>query len=131
MESTRLQDEGICRRQAGIALAKPLAPEEIRAGDYVTLLHEVCELPSFLWCGDAMLADRADPVRMQFTPLGSGVPLRVQAVCLPFVHVRHPSGKQRPVDIRRYRLARLDRAYARLAWKAAKPAKKSKRKRAK
>jgi hypothetical protein len=99
------------------SLAKSLAPEDVRVGDYVTLLHMVYELPSFLWCGDASIVDRDEPVRMQLVPLGGGVPLKVKSVCLPFVFVKHPSGKQRPLDIRRCRLARLDRDYAQVAWK--------------
>jgi hypothetical protein len=109
-----------------LTTAKVLAPEDVRAGDYVTLLHVVYELPSFFWCGGVGTIRPDEPVRIPFVPDNGGVPLRVRSVCLPFILVKAPSGQQRNLDVRRYRLARLDRAHARAAWKARK---KSRRKR--
>lgn len=110
-------------------LAKSLAPEEIRAGDYVTLLHVVCETPALMWCDDMALTGRDEIVRLQFVPENGGEPLKVKSVCLPFVLVKDASGQKRPLDIRRHRLAKLDRAYARAAWTNRKSKKKrSKRK---
>jgi hypothetical protein len=95
-----------------------LAPEDVRAGDYVALLHVVHEVPSFWWC-DAISTIRPDePVRVPFVPKNGGVPLRVRSVCLPFILVKTPSGDLRNLDVRRYRLARLNRAHALAAWKA-------------
>jgi hypothetical protein len=99
-------------------LAKALAPEEIRSGDYVTPLDEIAELPSFLWCADATIVPHDQPVRIRFTSPSGGVPLKVKSVCLPFVLVRHPQGERRMLDVRKCRLARLDRTHARAAWKA-------------
>ncbi len=109
-----------------LTTAKVLAPEDVRAGDYVALLHVVYELPSFFWCGGIGTIRPDEPVRIPFVPNNGGVPLRVRSVCLPFILVKAPSGQMRNLDVRRYRLARLDRAYARAAWKARK---KSSRKR--
>jgi hypothetical protein len=103
-------------------LAKSLAPEEIRPGDFVAILHVVCELPSFLWCADASTLPLGEPVRVQFAPEHGGVPLKVKSVCLPFVLVKSPFGDTRSLDVRRYRLARLDKSYATTAWKAHKTA---------
>lgn len=103
---------------ADSTLAKALAPEEIRPGDYVTLLDEIAELPSFFWCADAATLPYDEPVRIRFRPQGGGVPLKVQSVCLPFVLVKHPRGEWRTLDVRTCRLARLHRSYARSAWKA-------------
>lgn len=105
-------------------LAKSLAPEEIRAGDYVTHLHVVCELPALVWCDDMALTERDEIVRLQFVPESGGEPLKVKSVCLPFVLVKDASGKKRPLDIRRHRLAKLDRGYARAAWTKRKSRKK-------
>ena len=99
-------------------LAKVLAPEEILQGDFVTMLHVICELPSFLWCADASTQPLHEVIRIQFLPAEGGVPLKVESVCLPFVLVKRPRGDQRTLDLRRCRLARLDRAYASAAWKA-------------
>jgi len=38
-----------------IQVAKQLAPEVIRAGHFVALLHLIGEYPSGLWCGDVSL----------------------------------------------------------------------------
>jgi hypothetical protein len=100
--------------------AKVLAPEDVRAGDFVALLHVVEEIPSYCWFG-AMGTTRPDePVRVPFVPKNGGVPLRVRSICLPFILVKAPSGKLRNLDVRLSRLARLDRTHARAAWKACK-----------
>jgi hypothetical protein len=106
--------------------AKVLAPEDVRAGDFVALLQVVHELPSFFWCGGIGMMRPDEPVRVSFVPNDGGVPLRVRSVCLPFILVKAPSGRLRHLDVRRHRLARLDRAHAQAAWKACK---KSRRKR--
>jgi hypothetical protein len=100
--------------------AKVLAPEDVRAGDFVALLHVVKEIPSFCWFGGIGTTRPDEPVRVPFVPKNGGVPLRVRSVCLPFILVKAPSGKQRNLDVRLARLARLDRAHARAAWKACK-----------
>ncbi len=82
----------------------------MRAGDYVALLHVIYELPSFFWCGGVGTIRPEEPVRIPFVPDNGGVPLRVRSICLPFILVKAPSGQQRNLDVRRYRLARLDRA---------------------
>jgi len=108
-------------------MAKFLAPEDVRAGDYVALLHVVHEIPSFWWCSGMGTIRPDEPVRVPFMPKNAGVPFRVRSVCLPFILVKGPSGEMRSLDVRRYRLARLDRGHALAAWKAWK---KSRRKRA-
>jgi hypothetical protein len=106
-------------------LAKSLAPEEIRPGDFVAVLHVTCELPSFLWCADALTLPCHEPVRIRFVPTSESVPLKVKQVCLPYVLVKSPSGHSRTLDVRRYRLARLPQRYAQAAWKAHKRARRS------
>ena len=104
---------GTCRR-----LAKALAPEDVRAGDFVSVLDEICELPSFFWHESGSLAPRDELVRIRCTPTSEAVPLKVKGVCLPYVLVKLPCGSKRTLDVRKSRLARLDRHYARAAWKA-------------
>lgn len=106
----------------GSTLVKALAPEEICRGDYVTPLEEIAELPSFFWCADATVLPYDQPVRIRFVPSGRGGPLKVKRVCLPFVLLKHPKGERQTVDLRKYRLAQLGKAYARAAWKACKRA---------
>jgi hypothetical protein len=99
-------------------MAKVLAPEDVRAGDYVAILQVVYEMPSYLWCGDTSTVPIDEPVRIPFIPPQGGMPLKVQSVCLPFILVKTASGKFRNLDVRRHLLARLDRTYARTVWKA-------------
>ena len=101
------------------SVAKSLAPEDVRVGDYVAVLHEVCEAPSFWWPCDSTLGQRDEVVRLVFTPRDSGEPLKVCAVCLPFVLVKPAKGKVRALDVRRFQLARLNADYA-ATWKAEK-----------
>jgi hypothetical protein len=99
-------------------LAKPLAPEEIRCGDYVTPLEEIAEWPSFFWCDELYQQSREQPIRIRMRPSWGGVPLRVVQVCLPFVLVKQPCGSGRTLDVRKVRIARLAKRYARAAWKS-------------
>jgi hypothetical protein len=57
-------------------------------------------------------------VRIRFTAPSDGLPLKVKSVCLPFVLMKQASGERLTLDLRKWRLARLDRDYAKLAWKA-------------
>ena len=101
-----------------VSLAKVLAPEDVRVGDYVALLHVVCEIPTFCWYDDAPMLPRDEPVRIAFTPECGGVPLCVKSVCLPYVLVKRPTGEKQTLDVRRSRLARLNRDYAAVAWRS-------------
>lgn len=110
---------------APCSLAKSLAPEDVRVGDYVAPLHETYDYASFFWCCDDALEDRSQTVPIRFVASDSGEPLRVKAVCLPFVLVKAAKGKKFTLDVRRTQLARLTDDYARVAWKAYKKRKKT------
>jgi hypothetical protein len=107
---------------AEATLAKALAPEEIRPGDFVTPLYVVAEVPSYWWCGEAWSLPLDEPVRIRLTPNCNGMPLRVKSVCLPFVLAKNPAGEQGTIDLRNCQLARLNKSHARRAWKAFKKA---------
>jgi hypothetical protein len=120
MRNCRKTDADLSAGDTELKMAKVLAPEDMRAGDYVAVLHVVYELPSFLWCGDVSSVRVDEPIRVPFMSRQGGVPLQVRSVCLPFILVKTTSGALRNLDVRRHLLARLDRAYARIAWKASK-----------
>ena len=105
---------------AEATLAKPLAPEDIRQGDFVTPLWVIAEIPSFWWRCDSWSLPIEEPVRIRFLPNYEGVPLKVRSVCVPFVLVKAPSGEQKVLDLRSCQLAKLDSAHAVRAWKALK-----------
>ncbi|TWT29334.1 hypothetical protein KOR34_52440 [Posidoniimonas corsicana] len=118
-----------------LTVAKPIAAEDLRAGEYVAVLNEVVEYASFLWCCDSSLLQPDEPVRVTFRPQSPAAPLRIKAVCLPFVAVKTACGKTATLDVRSCQLVRLDNRFAREAKRAygAKPksGKKSRRRRRK
>ena len=105
---------------ANATLAKTLAPEEIRVGDYVTPLHMVAEVPSYYWFSECWNMPVDQPVRIRFTCGSDGTPLKVTSICLPFVLVKQARGTETTLDLRKCQLARLDCRHARRAWKALK-----------
>lgn len=119
MASSPQTDLRATRQDTGLTLAKALAPEEIRVGDYVTPLHFVAEVPSYYWLSECWSLPADQPVRIRFTCSSDGAPLKVKAICLPFVLVKGPTGSQTSLDLRNCQLARLDNRYARRTWKAA------------
>lgn len=100
------------------SLAKTLAPEDIRCGDYVTALYVVSEWPSWYWDDDDALHPRDELVTIRSTPCDEATPLEVVGVCLPFVLVETPQRDGKLLDVRRVRLARLDRTFARKSRRA-------------
>jgi hypothetical protein len=118
MAHTRQSSNKRPRLPVDPTLARPLAPEDVRPGEYVAVLHVICELPSFLWAADAYAVPLDQPIRIPFVPPGGGVALRVTSVCLPFVLVKSARGARRTLDLRQCRLARLDRRFATATWKA-------------
>ncbi len=111
---TRLQDI------EGTAVAAMVAPEDLRRGDFVAVLSEVVELPSFLWC-ETLATDRSELVRLRRLPTDDRAPLKVKAICLPFIFVKLPKGQFRTIDVRLTSLVRLEKNYAKTVWKTLKP----------
>ena len=107
---TRLQDI------EATAVAAIVAPEDLRRGDFVAVLSEVVELPSFLWC-ETLATDRSELVRLRRLPTDDRAPLKVKAICLPFIFVKLPKGQFRTIDVRLTSLVRLERNYAKTVWK--------------
>jgi len=98
-------------KTASLALAASVAPEDLECGDFVAILSEISEFPSFFWF-DTSPDDRDKLVRLRFIPKGSGRPLKIKAICLPFVAVKPPVGQCETIDVRQTQLARLDERYA-------------------
>jgi hypothetical protein len=99
-------------------VARPLAPEDVRPGDYVAILNTTVEWPP--WLFDQRFGETRI-VRTVHLPCESG-PLREDAVCLPFVLVENHKGEHSTLDVRRVMLARLSERYgARAAKRLSKP----------
>jgi hypothetical protein len=90
------------------SLASPLAPEDIRRGHYVAVLHVIEQY--FPSCFDR---EGTDPVNVRWRPTFQARPLKVIDICLPFVTAQQADGAVVTLDVRRHELARLNDAYAR------------------
>jgi hypothetical protein len=101
--------------------AATVAGEDLACGDYVALLNETVDFPSFLWdaCGASLSPHEL--VRVKLIPGNAGHPLKVIAICLPFVYVKTPSGETATIDTRRTQLVRLNRKCAKAIWKKLRP----------
>ena len=97
-------------------MAASVAPEDLNCGDFVAVLAEVIEFPSFFWF-DTLSSKREEPVRVRFMSSRNGVPQKIDAICLPFVHVKSPFGKCETLDVRQVQLARLKKGYAKTVWR--------------
>ena len=109
-------------------VAARVAGEDIKRGDYVTVLNEVVELPSFYWSGAGSTLPADEPVRVCFMPSDAGQPFKVVAVCLPFVYTERPRGGTTTFDTRQKQLVRLDPDSGCTVWKRLRKALKKKRK---
>jgi hypothetical protein len=110
--------------QLETTVAATVAGEDVSCGDFVALLNTTYELPSYLWDGcDASLRPH-ELVRLRMIPSEAGTPLKVFAVCLPFLYVKNTSGELKTLDLRRQQIVRLDRDCAKEVWDELKPGKK-------
>ena len=101
-------------------VSRSLAAEDLKRGDFVAILQEIVEWPSFFWNCDAQLLPPDQPVRLVCRNADGGTPLKVKAICLPFVFVKKPCGQHQTLDVRQHRLVRLSDEYAQAVWKASK-----------
>jgi hypothetical protein len=98
-------------------VAATVAGEDLAGGDYVALLNEIVDLPSFLWNASDLSLSPHELVRLKVIPNTAGHPLRVIAICLPFVYAKTPAGETVTIDTRRTQLVRLPRKSAKVIWK--------------
>jgi hypothetical protein len=97
-------------------ISTALAPEDVKVGDYVGILHVITEFPRAFLCGDQTWESPSELVRWQWMA-PPGEPMKVVEVSLPFVLVRQADGKHRTLDMRRHRLARVSERFGRKAFK--------------
>ena len=101
----------------GTLLAARVAPEDLRCGDFIAVLSEVIEVPSFLW-PETLPSPRDELVRLRRLPTDDRAPLKIKAICLPFIFVELPGGAFQTIDVRLASLARLEKDYAKTVWKS-------------
>lgn len=101
-------------------IARRLAPEDIRKDMFVAVLTITHEFVPF-FCESTAAFERGEPYRMTFLPdEQESQPLKVIAVCLPFVFVKDAHRRHRTLDVRRHRLGQISESFGRKCFKAAK-----------
>lgn len=98
------------RRQLN-GVAREVAPEDIRRGDFIAVLHELDENVPFLTAGDQCTTP-VHVVRVWLLPRYPQA-FRVLAVSLPFVLMEEHDNDKRLLDVRQVRIARLSPALGR------------------
>ncbi|QDV58887.1 hypothetical protein [Rosistilla oblonga] len=106
-----------CQSGNDTTVAARVAGEDIRCGDFVTVLNELVELPSYLWSCSSLSLPPEDPIRFRYIPHDTGSPMKVVGVCLPFVYVESDRGAVSTLDTRLKQIVRLDHKCARKVWK--------------
>jgi len=101
-----------------IEFSRPVAPEDLRIGDYVAVLSIRREYLPSVCAGDTEFRP-VRPYRVELSDWCDGEPLRIVAVCLPFAAARSPLGRVQWLNLRSDTLVRLSRAYGRTAVRAA------------
>jgi hypothetical protein len=106
-----------------VSAASSLAPEDLRPRMYVAILREkhdhTCEVE---WSDQFMSGRKSVRYRCVDIPdPGENQPVLVEAVCVPFVLVRDPTGKSRTLDLRRIDLMLLKKSFGEFAFARLKP----------
>ena len=97
-----------------IDVARSIAPEDLEPGDAIAVLSAAQELVPYGGCEQHY---QPKPAVHTVWMCGDGHPLRVEAICLPFVLVSTPGGDHTTLDVRRCALVRLSDRYAAEAFK--------------
>lgn len=93
--------------------AKRLHPEDISVGDAILVSETQYEIPSFLWCGaDTFALPPESPVRISLKACPNQAPLKVKAICLPYILCRDSKRRARLLDVRQVQLMKLARSFS-------------------
>jgi hypothetical protein len=101
------------RTDAGMARA--VAAEDLRAGDYIYVLGELLEMVPLLI--DAERWQNPESVKLMVLPHSGLEPMKIVEVCLPVLLVKDKSGKCETLDARLFRFARLPDRFGRKVFK--------------
>lgn len=97
-------------------VAARIAGEDIASGDFVAVMNEIIEFPSYMWCCSGASLAPDEPVRVRHIASDAGQPYKVFGVCLPFVYAKSHQGQVVVIDTRTRQLVRLDQTCARTVW---------------
>ena len=104
-------------------VAKVLAHEDIRVGDFVSVIGIAHQIPSFYWCGVDSTGLRPEQlVKLEFW-VSDSIPVRVKSICLPQVFVMDMEREFALIDVRRSRLVKVNDDFAKTVWHSLRRAK--------
>lgn len=96
-------------------LARAVAAEDLRAGDFIYVLGELLEMvPCML---DSERWQHPETVKLMVLPYSGKEPMKVVEVCLPVLLVKDKSGQCETLDARLFHFARLPDRFGRKVFK--------------
>ena len=98
-----------------LTTARSVVPEDLRVGDGVAVAHTDLQV---LADQDPPVGENYRVIKAHYIPHDAGDPLKVKAVCLPFVLAVNVAKQHVTLDVRRQHLVRLAPDYTRQAFKA-------------
>ena len=106
--------ENLSVEEAVALVTRFVAPDDIRAGQFMMTMHHLCQAP--------ILKDEGvepEILVLQFTmrPYRTEIPRKVLSVCLPFVVLELADKSTEVVDTRSTRLSRVNKQFAKAARK--------------
>lgn len=97
-------------------------PEDLSVGDHIVLSEVSYQYATFNWCGaDMSIRSPEEPIEITYYPSwDKHEPMKVKAVCLPFVLCKTVEKKHCVLDLRQVKVARVDDNFATSVKNAAK-----------
>ncbi|MFG0260719.1 MAG: hypothetical protein ACF8LK_10250 [Phycisphaerales bacterium JB041] len=108
-----------------VRVVRQVRADDVRVGDYVVVMHESYD---FMACGFG--ADNVRVQRVTVLPNSTEAPVRIEAVCVPFLMVRSARGECSMIDMRRVQLATVAGRFGRAVFAAMGPGRARKTKKA-
>jgi len=97
-------------RPALASVCRAIHPEDLSAGDFVTVLQQVHQVGTFAWCGiDTYQFPPNEAIEL--TIRGNFEALKVKDICYPFLLCTDNDGKVHVIDSRSEQLGRLDPSF--------------------
>ncbi len=89
-----------------------IAADDVSVGDFVVVMNVTLQYPSFLWCHEPVAFSRPEMIPLNWMPTDGGKPLKVIAICIPFLLVKKVDGTRETLDLRQCRIARISPEFA-------------------
>ncbi len=106
------------KKDNGISVVRQVRADDVCVGDYVVVMHESYDFVSMACFSDA---DSTKVERVTVLPNETKPPVRIEAVCVPFLMVKAVGGKRTMVDMRRVQLGQVSSRFGRSVFAALRP----------